>query len=100
TTAVKLVGAGARDDVDRPGRDRSTGEVEVVSLNLELLHTLGREILRGATSDPVVYPRPINRNQSHTLGGAANRDLEEVIDVAGAGGGVVAHGDARLQERD
>src|SRR5262249_29351732 len=89
--AVKLIRAGSSDDIHSSGRDGPGGKVEGQRADLELLHRLRREILRSAAGDTVVDPSPINRNQSHGLRGAVNRDLEEVIGIAGAGIGSIVN---------
>src|SRR5512143_3939768 len=84
TPSVKRVGAGSRDNVYCAGRHGSGRKVEGQCADLELLNGFGGKILGGAACDAVVDPRAVNRNHRHALGSAADRDLEEVIDVAGA----------------
>src|SRR5262249_24638729 len=97
SAAMKLIAAGARDDIDRSHSGVPYRKIEVKGRDLELLHRLLREVLGRATCDPVINVRPVNRDAGHRASRAGDGYTEIVVGTASPRIGVISHGDSRLQ---
>ena len=82
SAAVKLVPAGAGDDVDGPARRDARGQIEICRADLEFLHDLLGEVLLRAPIDCVIDARPIYGDAREIGIVAENGDILGAIVIA------------------
>jgi hypothetical protein len=103
-TAVKIVAAGPRDDVDRATDSDPSRGVKICGRDLELLHHFLREVHGGAAFHLVVDDATVHgddRTDAATCGRASIRpkyaDVEHCIELRGRSR---VYGDAGLKRRE